>query len=1333
MINGKGTMKRTWMTYWVCMVIGLMTLTACADEPFPYADGDTVPVNGKEVDIRLGYCLPEYSKQTVTRALSYQQEHQVQDLFVLIFKADGTRVFGKYFTMSELREHVSYAETSWDDSAGSPDYNIDTNSTHGYVNARAVLGVNYIFAIANILPVEEGETSTAEALGVKTNKKTGTTSLKDQLDAVLTIQQLSSLQVELNDMTDDHTLLERTHPYMMMYGAYRKASDQINYDIAADYSSLPEGKTAADYAGYVNVTQEAYFKTDANGTEYYDLYQPNAGYESQRGRIYLRRISSYVQFRIQINKDVFEDFKPESWEVVHVPVRTFLMDQYNNTEHIKSDAAFRRSKPSHSISHIEHYYGFDFYMFENHKDSRDVSSDSFAADVASADLTAPAGGSVVDWDGSMLEGGETPASVITDFYTQNWGATFDAAEGTNNYVRNGENWYHYVPGSGWVEITAENDKKAVFYDSKRELEMKKPVDKGANGQWAVPLKNSEGQSDYEADANWDPATYQYDSHKFVYVEPKATYVIIKGRLRFKNNGTGVTLHNIAVSGTETTFDDAYADVEYIVHLGYWEDGSAYTNKFKNFTSLRNTIYTYYITINGINSIYTEVELDNTTGAGPMGTEPQPSAKGRIGVSSSGHVYNTDAHFNSFILELDKDNIQNFSYEIYTPFTPDGIRSADVMTSTQHDAIKNNPDFNWIKFRRCTNQEIRKYLIDNGKYRHAMTYARTQDSYMNNTVLPLMDLYELQQELNAIKAGTKKIYNFPYSEYETALANHTLTNTSADAAWWEDKEKTWDAADFYNGDRSDYASYKGVLYYTVYVDEYYYHTPPTGVSWSSSVPYWKYFVNQPARYLSIGTGNSSLPYKYSKDNESTLEISKLMIVQPSIQTFYTDDQTVTDLQNALGVEHYNETYAPRWTDYYDNSDLTQNHNNYNHTDGWQIAKTYVVNKAAKWSDYVSDEMDMEHNNLYMAKSDNFTGYDWHKGQDLKESDGTSNYWKANAIRLCMNRNRDENGNNLIDDDELKWYLPASEQLDVISMNQWALYDPLFEINNFYTMGTDTWLSIPDPDNPQVSIPNYQTQHLYEYHFMASDCRYVTTEEVMVTNAYSGNGNHKVRPAQMRCVRNLSKNEDGQSSYVSSDVAADIIEAVAGEENMFNMQNLDPLCLRKLPTVEGELQAHYIFSDYNKPYKKFKVAKKLRTILSNNNQLTIRDLYNNYAGTGKSACHTYSENPDGSDIGAWRVPNFMELSLIYVYYRDMSSIPEDLRLSVGTFSNSSWNFYPMWARVGGIRLNADFSVGHSTFLSTPTNTYDANKRASSGPSKFDSGYDINVRCVRDVWWE
>ncbi|MCQ5300080.1 hypothetical protein NE644_22010, partial [Blautia wexlerae] len=49
----------------------------------------------------------------------------------------------------------------------------------------------------------------------------------------------------------------------------------------------------------------------------------------------------------------------------------------------------------------------------------------------------------------------------------------------------------------------------------------------------------------------------------------------------------------------------------------------------------------------------------------------------------------------------------------------------------------------------------------------------------------------------------------------------------------------------------------------------------------------------------------------------------------------------------------------------------------------------------------------------------------------------------AIAECLSRNRDENGNGKIDLDELKWYLPATDQLASMFLGAKSLPSPLFD--------------------------------------------------------------------------------------------------------------------------------------------------------------------------------------------------------------------------------------------------------------------------------------------------
>ena len=90
-----------------------------------------------------------------------------------------------------------------------------------------------------------------------------------------------------------------------------------------------------------------------------------------------------------------------------------------------------------------------------------------------------------------------------------------------------------------------------------------------------------------------------------------------------------------------------------------------------------------------------------------------------------------------------------------------------------------------------------------------------------------------------------------------------------------------------------------IFYTVFVDEYYYSKPPKGQNWGNdATTYWRHFANAADRYIMLVYAP-----KYSTDNESSYAKARYMLTQRSIQTYYSKESGT-----ALGMEHINETGA-----------------------------------------------------------------------------------------------------------------------------------------------------------------------------------------------------------------------------------------------------------------------------------------------------------------------------------------------------------------------------------------------------------------------------------------
>ena len=439
-------------------------------------------------------------------------------------------------------------------------------------------------------------------------------------------------------------------------------------------------------------------------------------------------------------------------------------------------------------------------------------------------------------------------------------------------------------------------------------------------------------------------------------------------------------------------------------------------------------------------------------------------------------------------------------------------------NTASRSYKFNPDLTWVKVRRNLDQTLGgnddfvNYV--GTEHRTTMPYFKEKGSMSNETYEstyhfnsnPLIDLYQLKKELTKLSTVGLPITikeGSAVKSYTAKLDTETVSGSPVKVL------------NYYDGS-SKVGSLQG-LFYTVYLDEYYYHTPPVGASWRT--PYWHEFVNRPARYVSFSTNTVGVASS-TFDKESSIIKPQLMIVQPSIQSHYATDGGIIV---GLGMEHYNETPHPRWTDKGDGPAIpTSNYTGDKKKFGWINAYDNIINKNnVTWDNYVADYVG-NNNNLAMAP--NLVNG---KVPAVVYNNGTDNdaQYKAGAIRLCMNRNRDENGNGKIDENELKWYLPASEQLDIISMCHYSFYDPLLNYNDFiYGKDADgnTTFRLKNFQGDYTDITGGGTMrgaNFYQLHYVASDYMKLTAEEMMNLNKYNTYANYYYNTGEMRCVRNL----------------------------------------------------------------------------------------------------------------------------------------------------------------------------------------------------------------------
>lgn len=471
----------------------------------------------------------------------------------------------------------------------------------------------------------------------------------------------------------------------------------------------------------------------------------------------------------------------------------------------------------------------------------------------------------------------------------------------------------------------------------------------------------------------------------------------------------------------------------------------------------------------------------------------------------------------------------------------------------------------------------------------------------------------------------------------------------------------------------------LYYYTVFIDEYYYKEAPKGVAWKGDPKtYWRYFANADNRYVMLVYAP-----KYSLDGNSSYAKAQYMITQRSIQTYYS-----TESEMALGMEHVNETGAAAWG----SPNITTSSTN-GLWNTWEYLK-----KNKSWGEYVNLGMPNTEN-TFQTKSD------------------------AIALARCLSRNRDEDGDGQISLDEMKWYVPTSEQLMGMYLGANSLPSPLYDANNVSFVYADR----------------------ANYHYATSDKKRIWSEEgASVGDYYVGNAD---APQSFRCVRNLGIDKAKNDKLEKTEYPKQAFEYIAegtrvsvynntlqGDEiitakNIFKMSRLTDLNTRHTRYTKGEIAIHDNFDEGNAPYKAFQMSENFHTDTRKGGQkvyegntfftltsweATVRSYwYNKHSGKRHdgslyyplttdgdlSFCKNYSEKNDNSDKGLWRTPNQREMMLMYI---------QDKSYSHNTLSRTKWRYE---AVKGVTRF---FCANENLYLSNP-----ADQTAS-----------FRLRCVRDV---
>lgn len=336
--------------------------------------------------------------------------------------------------------------------------------------------------------------------------------------------------------------------------------------------------------------------------------------------------------------------------------------------------------------------------------------------------------------------------------------------------------------------------------------------------------------------------------------------------------------------------------------------------------------------------------------------------------------------------------------------------------------------------------------------------------------------------------------------------------------------------------------------TAFIDEYYYNDRS-----------WKDFVNTYDRQMHIITDG----VKYSPDGHSAVASASYSFVQRSIRSIYNTE--ASGLTTGWGVETLTEPV-----------DIGPNENGY--ADKLQNGDNRLVPGAPLIAGLGSGS------DRRNGRSNTWTLW---QGKDLDNIIDYSNQTipdegNQNAVYACMLRNRDENGNGTIDDNELKWYLAAIDQLVDLYIGEGALnkdsrlypYDP---VNGDYPPGNRIFWhyvsSSANGDQPWVlwaeegaSIGSYKNDD------KSSDAN--KDSESLVEDHYS-----------FRCIRNLGIPDDDYS------IPADFVGEPNDKGNYvyeFDLSALHPNARRLINDRKQIIGPHNEKDEINRPFERFEVT-------------------------------------------------------------------------------------------------------------------------------------------------
>ena len=396
--------------------------------------------------------------------------------------------------------------------------------------------------------------------------------------------------------------------------------------------------------------------------------------------------------------------------------------------------------------------------------------------------------------------------------------------------------------------------------------------------------------------------------------------------------------------------------------------------------------------------------------------------------------------------------------------------------------------------------------------------------------------------------------------------------------------------------------------------------------------WSEFTNKNQRRMMI-----SMDIEVSPDGNSTYSRAHTNISQRSIQTFYDDD--TDEPITAFGMETFNETNAMVYQSGYSGYSYPANASGYSDTNGRSNTKKLLglEGNTRNWNDYITSS-----NNGHKSSVSGIR----------KLSDA---YIQNAIFTTCLSRNRDLNGNGVIDDNELRWYMPAVNEYIRIGMGANA-------IPNEAQLYVGDKSDLTDGKYPDDFISNGALYHTSTYG--GDKVTFWAVEKGSYGNQMSDHNGGKY---MIRCIRLLPDDVDTES-------LDDKVPAAIYQERTINGNYLFDFRGRLTPSLFRQISnpAPYNFvqhdedDEYNRFYDGIVLAKEYMS-----NSWSTSDYYisstltrlQNIGNDQRNPCASYSEVGEPANAG-WRLPNLVEMTVMASNYDKYIApgLPQDYQRNI-----------------------------------------------------------------------